>query len=512
MQNNNVGAWLVQETWEEGDEFDVEVGGYHIFCHISTKGKDGRWHLFKGIGIILSPQFYAAWRAVGSPPPITIPNEDFVGQFIQLNVKFDSYNSRGKRIKGKSLTIALISVYFLCDGAKHEQFSASFDSMLNSINSNTMVMIGSDINARIGIRTCEEHASMIGPHGIERSNKRGKNLLHILGAHQMRVENTFFQHNQEEYATYSSIPTTLYPQGIPSMHDIFMCSQSLHKQVRDCNTILEGVISDHRVVFLKLTLTYIKVQQSHAISKGVTNWQKIQSNEHLRMVHNKPLQSMITPAMDYDEYNDAVLKAGELTMTNNKRKCEGWFQLSQATLALLLSNRNQLLHAVKCASHLPQSIQSTMQANLQCLNRHITISVFNVKAKWYAKLCLKIHNMQFNPHVAWEHIRLLAKGKTAHHQKNLNMAMQLPDGTKATSSSKNMSVFGPHFTKVFNNHRFIDPTILQHVPQCGTLWELNDPITWEEFCCAVCKLKNAKAAGLKGVPPEAFKAMSPANS
>jgi hypothetical protein len=31
MCQNDVGAWLIQETWEEGDEFDVEVGGYHIF-------------------------------------------------------------------------------------------------------------------------------------------------------------------------------------------------------------------------------------------------------------------------------------------------------------------------------------------------------------------------------------------------------------------------------------------------------------------------------------------------
>jgi hypothetical protein len=31
MHQNDVGAWLIQETWEEGDDFDVDVGGYHIF-------------------------------------------------------------------------------------------------------------------------------------------------------------------------------------------------------------------------------------------------------------------------------------------------------------------------------------------------------------------------------------------------------------------------------------------------------------------------------------------------
>ncbi len=31
MCQHNVGAWLLQETWEEGDDFNIEIGGYHIF-------------------------------------------------------------------------------------------------------------------------------------------------------------------------------------------------------------------------------------------------------------------------------------------------------------------------------------------------------------------------------------------------------------------------------------------------------------------------------------------------
>ncbi len=74
-----------------------------------------------------------------------------------------------------------------------------------------------------------------------------------------------------------------------------------------------------------------------------------------------------------------------------------------------------------------------------------------------------------------------------------------------------MSVFAPHFQQVYNNHRPVELEFVAHVPQQRTLWELNDPITWKEFTKAVKKLKNAKAAGLTGVPPEAFKAMSTAN-
>ena len=47
MRQHDVGAWLVQETWEEGDEFDVDVYGYHIFRHNAVRGNTGRQHLFR---------------------------------------------------------------------------------------------------------------------------------------------------------------------------------------------------------------------------------------------------------------------------------------------------------------------------------------------------------------------------------------------------------------------------------------------------------------------------------
>jgi hypothetical protein len=91
------------------------------------------------------------------------------------------------------------------------------------------------------------------------------------------------------------------------------------------------------------------------------------------------------------------------------------------------------------------------------------------------------------------------------------MAMRLPDGSRATNASENMSVLALHFQQVFNNHRSTDPTLLEHITQRRTLWELNDPISWEEFSKTVRKLKNAKAAGLTRVPPKAFKAMTACN-
>jgi hypothetical protein len=66
--------------------------------------------------------------------------------------------------------MALILAYFPCDNQCHEQFCVLFDSMLSFINPNTQIVVGGDINARIGVRTCNKHKEVLGPYGIARSN------------------------------------------------------------------------------------------------------------------------------------------------------------------------------------------------------------------------------------------------------------------------------------------------------------------------------------------------------
>ena len=149
---------------------------------------------------------------------------------------------------------------------------------------------------------------------------------------------------------------------------------------------------------------------------GTINWQKILTDEHTRMVYNKHLLSLTTPGINYDDYQETILNAGKLTATYHTRQCPGWFQLSRTTLSPLLMECNEVLHATNRCHHLPAVIQATMRANLKQLNRHIAHAVSHVKATWYAAICQKIHDMNMDPKLAWEHIRLLTKGETAHHQ------------------------------------------------------------------------------------------------
>jgi hypothetical protein len=71
MRSDDIDAWLVQETWLEDKDFNTNIGGYHMFHTNSPVGSTGCNHLFCGIAIILSPRYFLAWKAAGSPRPYT---------------------------------------------------------------------------------------------------------------------------------------------------------------------------------------------------------------------------------------------------------------------------------------------------------------------------------------------------------------------------------------------------------------------------------------------------------
>ncbi len=135
--------------------------------------------------------------------------------------------------------------------------------------------------------------------------------------------------------------------------------------------------------------------------------------------------------------------------------------------------------------------------------------VLLARSSWYSYVCLHIHGMHMNPWVAWEY-RILRGSKAAHHKKSVNMTMHLPDGSLAASSTKNMSVFGLHFERVFSNHRPVDFSVLDLIPQQEQLMEIDHPIIFAEVDKAINKLESGKAPGLNGILPEAYKAMGKA--
>jgi hypothetical protein len=59
---------------------------------------------------------------------------------------------------------------------------------------NSQIIIGADINARLGRRDSNELHAVLGPYAPPHHNTRGSNLLSLYLSHKLRVENTFHMH------------------------------------------------------------------------------------------------------------------------------------------------------------------------------------------------------------------------------------------------------------------------------------------------------------------------------
>jgi hypothetical protein len=248
---------------------------------------------------------------------------------------------------------------------------------------------------------------------------------------------------------------------------------------------------------------------STAIDQGITDWRKIVKDKATNTRYNDTLLAATNnDYMPYEDFHDKIKKGGNDTALLVKSKGDDWFIFNRDYIAPPINKRNQLIHALRSSATLPTSIANAVRDALSRLNKTIKDKVLIAKAQWAPHLCFKIHDMAMSPRLAWEHICLLTGGSTAHHKKSVQMAIKMPNGNIANNGKENMSVFGPHFERIFNNHCPVDLTILDEITQHPVLSKLDLPISFDEVNAAINKLKNGKIPGLNGIPPEAYKAMN----
>ena len=211
--------------------------------------------------------------------------------------------------------------------------------------------------------------------------------------------------------------------------------------------------------------------------------------------------------MRYVNFCQGVIRAGKETAVVIDQKWEGWYTASKSILAPAIQEKNQLHHRLHDRSGLSPDEITNIKAQLKVINKHNHDLVELTKVRWYEGICEKIHKMSMNPCLAWENIRILTGGESAHHKTNLNMSMRLASGEFASNAKENMSMFGLHFTNLLNNHRPVDYSVLDLLDQKPCMTSIDNPITFSEVKKAINKLKKGKLPGLNGIPLKALKAM-----
>eukprot|EP00978_Attheya_sp_CCMP212_P004158 scaffold9027_cov61-Attheya_sp.AAC.6 len=226
------------------------------------------------------------------------------------------------------------------------------------------------------------------------------------------------------------------------------------------------------------------------------------------MQYNQELREILKKESDqsgceipYSDFVKATIQAAEMTIQGEGRVSKDWFRHSKEDLLRAINLKNYWFNVW---TH--TSIEKA-KVKLNEARRNLKLKISEAKKAWHEKRAKEVHDMQFNQKKAWLAIREIQAGMSGHHTTQSDIKMRKADGNLATSDSDNADVMGEHFTKVFNNHRPIDTSVLDELNQRPIIEELGNPPTEAEFDKALRNIANGKSPGESGITPEALKGL-----
>jgi len=101
--------------------------------------------------------------------------------------------------------------------------------------------------------------------------------------------------------------------------------------------------------------------------------------------------------MSYNEYCEAIVRAGKTTATVVTHTCEGWYRASEDILAPAIQEKNCLNHHLHNSSNLSPEEIADIKTGLKLVSKCNHDLVELAKACWYKGVCGKIHEMNMDP-------------------------------------------------------------------------------------------------------------------
>jgi hypothetical protein len=217
FQKRNVDIGCVQEVRWKGSK-DVEIGlGFRLFFHGVERKRNG-------VGIVLSEK----WK-------------NMVNDVRRIN---DRLMIVKIGVEGEMLNV--VSAYapqMGCAQEEKDSFWKSFDSAMQGIEREEKVVIGGDLNGRVG-KVRGGYERIHGGCGYGDRNEEGGEVLRFAEAYDMALVNTYFKKPERHLITFKS-------GRVQSQIDYVMVRRNELKKVKDCKVILgECVVEQHRLMVM----------------------------------------------------------------------------------------------------------------------------------------------------------------------------------------------------------------------------------------------------------------------
>ena len=375
--------------------------------------------------------------------------------------------------------------------------------ILATIPKTTTVIVGGDVNGRIGTRRNPKDRT-IGNFGLPERNDMGTRILNLARENSLCVPSTMFDHK-----TYHTHTNNLHKTAAQIDH--FFISNTKRKCVDDVKRIVKGTApSDHAA--LKMTIRHgvrKRIQGRKPKKEETIYWRGLENEEvrKLFQITSEQLISEIKETSDnitIKQLNDCINEAGKKTIPPKQRSRNSWFKDDADKLVPAINDRNEKFDTWSKAPTDPNRLEFTKARNN--LNKIKRCAI----AKWMEKIASECDDAEIkcNPKRAWEVIREIQQGLQGHHRDAQIMKMRLENGNLACSDEENADVFEPHSFKVYNRTDApVDTSVLQNIQQRPMKHHLNNPPTRLEISKHIEKAGQDKAGGESGITGRALKAL-----
>lgn len=495
MSERMISSFCVQETWMLGN-FAKEINGILMLHHNSKTKLNKMGRSPRGVAILLNSEFIKAYKKAGSIAPVYMPNEEFEGRFIRIPLILNNYDDYGKKIKGTT-KIFLTSIYHPVEPKEQAAFNKVLATMWDKVPKNYQIINGQDINANVGVRKVDDpKKKVIGPNGLDNQNMKGKKLLDVLISKNLRVVNSYLK--KKIYGTWKEIKT-----GSMHMLDVFSASIDVCKRIKDCGRVTYGVDGDHYAVMMKFHLNTIAFK--NVLAKGSADYKTIKEEECKTFndgVWERGKDEKYTKCME------TINIVAEETCMKTKYVINGWYKFGGEELRKATEERDKMRSEMR---EREGKVNNSDCPLLKEANKRVKDVIDNAHAKYERSKAEKVHKMAEDGKGGWVAANEMMAGDSGHHVKPKTMAMKMENGKLSTNDKEHMSVFYPHFNKLLIAGSTKYAKAAEYIKQREMCPELDRDIEWAEFTRAIGALKNDKAPGLNGVPPDALKCMDERN-
>lgn len=398
----------------------------------------------------------------------------------------------------------LFSVYsptLQADPAEKDQFYTDLRNLVRSTPADDKVIILGDLNARVG-RDSESWKGVLGKHGVGNCNDNGHLLLEFCTELQLTITNTIFQQKDSHKTTW------MHPR---SKHwhliDYVLVRQRDRKDVQHTRVMPSAEChTDHRLVRCKLNLHFKSKPK-----RGGPSRKKLQVNSLKSAAVRADFQSNLQAKLEaadctkdrcpetlWTHLKTTILQTSEDVLGFSTRKNRDWFDENDTEIQNLLATK-RIAHQAHLAQPSCPTKKATFRSSCSNLQRKLRV----MQNEWWANLAKKTQLCADIGDYKGFYESLKAVYGPSYQ---VVSPLRSTDGqVLLTDKSSILNRWAEHFQNLFSADRTVNDSAIQRIPKQPLIGELDVAPTPEEVVKATDQVKNGKAAGVDGIPPEIWK-------